>query len=321
MMKRVINAICMGSILAMSAFADAQTIYEPTQSVSAQGISLQGWGSGSIAEADEMAFEGSNSIRVSSRNFFQGGKIKFAKGVNLTSQYSDKGNLLKFTFNVPGSSTPASGGRTGGGNQLGSGDGAGGRGGDSGGAGAASSGVGSPTGQASGAAETALTKIRVVFTTSDGMHGEAYLDVSNALKDERGWFSVAIPLQSVRGLDKTNKTITSISLSGDAVSTMYLGQMEVVRDTTPVFGEPNVRELNLAFGDEVTFSATGYAGATPVKFLWDFDSSDGISVDAEGQVVSRKFRREGNFTVTLTIVDIYGLKTPYKTTINVTVNP
>lgn len=321
MMKRVINAICMGSILAMCALASAQTIYEPTQTVGAQGISLQGWGSGTISEADEMAFEGSNSIRVSSRNFFQGGKLRFAKGVNLSTQYSDKGNLLKFTFNVPGSGTATTGGRTGGGNQLGGGDGTGGRGGDTGGGAAAGSGVGSPTGQAAGATETTLTKIRVIFTTSDGMHGEAYLDVANALKDERGWFSVAIPLQSVRGLDKTNKTITSISLSGDAVSTMYLGQMEVVRDTTPVFGEPNVRELNLAFGDEVTFSATGYAGATPVKFLWDFDSSDGISVDAEGQVVARKFRREGNFTVTLTIVDIYGLKTPYKTTINVTVNP
>lgn len=300
----------MGSILAMSAFANAQTIYEPTQSAQAQGITLQGWGSGSIAEADEMAYDGSNSIRVSSRNFFQGGKINFSKSVNVASQYSDKGNLLKFTFNVPGATSGggnAGGGRLGGG-MSGAGDG---RGGD---AGAGGIGQSTPT-------DISLSKIRVIFTTTDGKHGEAYLDVANVLKDERGWFSVAIPLQSIRGLDKTNKMISNISLSGDAVSTMYLGQLEIVRDTTPVFGEPNVRELNLAFGDEVTFSATGYAGATPVKFLWDFDSSDGISVDAEGQVVSRKFRREGTFTVTLTIVDIYGLKTPYKTTISVTVNP
>jgi len=320
MMKRVINAICMGSIFAMSALASAQSIYEPTKSIKDQGITLQGWGSGAIAEADEMVFEGGHSIRVSSRNFFQGGKMNFANAVNVSTQYADKGNLLRFTFNVPSATgAPAAGGGRPGGGRGGM-VGGGGDDGDSRGSGQA--GMGAPGGQAAAAStEKSLSKIRVVFTTSDGKHGEAYLDVTNALKDEKGWFSVAIPLQSIRGLDKTNKTISSIALSGDAVSTMYMGNVQIVRDTTPVFGEPNVRELNLAYGDEVTFSATGYAGATPVKFQWDFDSTDGVGVDSEGQVVTRKFRREGTFTVTLTIVDVYGLKTPYKTTITVIVNP
>lgn len=331
MIKRVIHAFCMGSLLALGTLANAQTIYEPTKSVKDQGINLQGWGSGAIAEADEMAFNGPFSIRVSSRNFFQGGKIEFTKGVNVSSQFNDKSNLLRFTFNVPSSSAPATGGgragNAGGGGRggsmgIGGGGGAAGSGGTLGAGGDGGAGSAGNPGQASSSAvEKSLSKIRVVFTTSDGKHGEAYLDVTNAIKDEKGWFSVAIPLQVIQGLDKTNKTITSIALSGDAVSTMYLGQVEIVKDTTPVFGESSFQDLNLAFGDEVTFSATGYAGSTPVKFLWDFDSSDGVTIDAEGQSVKRRFRREGSFTVTLTIVDIYGLKTPYKTTINVTVNP
>lgn len=320
-MKLMTKPAALGLAAICAAAVNAQTIYEPNKSIGDQGISLVGWGSGSVAQAEELAYEGANSIRISSRNYFQGGKIVFAKPIDLSGSFGVKENLLKLMLNMPGAGSPtgAPAGRTGGGGVgLGGGDGDG--------QGGAPAGLGG--GQRGGGQQSVApsdmkpaSRIRVVFTTTDGKHGETYLDTSTSLKDPKGWFSVGIPLQAINGFDKTNKILASMSISLDSVATVYVGQASVVKDATPVFAQPNVRELNLAFGDEFVFVAAGSAGATPVKFIWDFDSTDGLSADAEGSTVKRRFRKEGKFTVTLTAVDIYGLKQPYRTTISVTVNP
>ena len=299
-MKKQLLAI---AISGLAAFASAQSIYEPTRSAEAQGMSLVGWGSGTIAESDEVVQEGGNSIRISSRNFFQGGKIMFSNPVDLSGAITQKENLIRFSINIPDGSASAGGGAMGG-------------------LGAPGSGGRSGGGQAGPAPQTiAATKIRVVITTTDGKHAEAYLDLTTSLKDPSGWMNVGIPLVAINGFAASNQQIKSIAISSDSTAPIYLGGANVIKDGTPVFAEPNVRELNLAFGDEFTFAAAGSAGATPVKFLWDFDATDGISADAEGQTVKRRFRKDGTFTVTLTAVDLYGLKQPYRTTIQVIVNP
>lgn len=324
--KLAVRTLVAGLSWLVAAVATAQTLYEPTKTIGDQGIALRGWGSGTIAQTDEMAFEGSNSIRVSSRNFFQGGVIRYTNPVDLATATGDKANLLQFTINVPGGSTTG-GGRTGGGKGgggaaggLSGGDGDGGDSGRGGG-GVAGAGGGAGGGTTTAVEAKPLGKVRVVITTSDGKNAEAYLDVTTAVKDKNGWFNVGIPLAAISGFDKTNKKVVSVAVSGDSVSTFYVGQMKILRDNTPVFAEINVAELNLAFGDEVELVANGWAGSTPVKFMWDFDNRDGITADAEGQFIKYKFRKEGKFKVTLTAVDVYGLKQPYTTTIEVIVNP
>lgn len=326
-MKLMTKLSGLSGLLLLGAIAQAQVVYEPTQSAEDQGLKLSGWGSGSIGQEDDIVFDGGHSIRISSRNFFQGGRIVFSKPIDVSAQFASKENLLKFMLNIPSSTGTSPAGGVGapmgaGGGRPGGGGGQ--VGGDPGRGGAGGVGIGGPEGggQTAAANQTkAASKVRVVFTTTDGKHGETYLDISTSLKDERGWFAVGIPLQAINGLADTNKQIASMAISLDSVATVYLGDAKVIKDGTPVFADPNVRELNLAFGDEFTFTAAGSAGATPVKFLWDFDSADGISIDAEGPFVKRRFRREGTFTVTLTAVDIYGLKQPYTTTIKVIVNP
>ncbi len=80
-------------------------------------------------------------------------------------------------------------------------------------------------------------------------------------------------------------------------------------------------DINLALGDEITLSASGFGGSSILRFTWDFDDKDGIQVDAEGQSVKHKFRKAGNFVVTMTVSDYYGLKPSYSSTVKVTVNP
>jgi hypothetical protein len=305
--------------------AMGQTLYEGTSPISSQGVDLRSWGSGTARETDEAAFSGSTSIRVSSRNYFQGGILVFGKPVDLSGAFADTANLLQFALRLPARATATGGGSTGGGKKggaIGAGDEGGARGG-----GPTSGGVGTGGGGGGAAAQSApsdlaaLESIRVVLTTSDGKKAEAYLDVRTSTADSRGWTKVGIPLAAIQGLSSTNKAVQSLAVSCDAVATIYIGEVRILNDPTPVYGEASPIELNLALGDEQVFVATGSAGTTAARFQWDFDSSDGIQVDAEGATVRRKFRKAGTYTVTLTTVDAFGLKKPHVSTVRVVVNP
>ncbi|RYG73938.1 hypothetical protein EON77_11975, partial [bacterium] len=48
----------------------APSLYSPVRSVADQKIRLRSWGSGLISETEEAAYEGTTSLRITSRNFF-----------------------------------------------------------------------------------------------------------------------------------------------------------------------------------------------------------------------------------------------------------
>lgn len=314
------------STLALAGMASAQFIYAPVRSIKDQGISVRGWGSGTISETDELAYEGSYSIRVSTRNFFQGGILAFANPVDLAGAYANKNNLLRILIRVadsgltlggPGGGGPGAG-RTGGpGGLSGAGPGGGGgRGGADVGGGPGGGGTSS-----SPAPDTTLRNVRLILTTSDGKKSEVYVPVSTSGSGDRGWRSVAVPLQAISGFADSNKAVKEVALSGDAVTTFYVGNLQTINDSTPITGDTNIRTLNLALGDEVELIGRGFGGSSILKYSWDFDDKDGIQSDAEGQVVKRKFRKPGQYKITLTISDHFGLKAPYTTTIQASVNP
>jgi len=331
--------------------AQSAILYQPARTAKDQGLTIRSWGSGTISETDETAFQGTNSIRVSTHNFFQGGILSFGSPVDMTKDFNSKTNLLKITFKVAdsgvvktggtsggpgrGSTGPAGrgggvpgGGRQGGGFPGGPGGQRGGfpggpAGGGIGGPGGPAGGRGGPGG-ASGTVEApVLTTFRLIIGTTDGKKSEVYVPADTSTASEDGWKNVAIPLQAITGLDRTNKTIQSISIGANTIATFYVGDLRVVDDSTPIRGEmiPDVTEMNLALGDEVTFSAAGRGGSSILRYTWDFDDRDGIQVDADGQTVNRKFRKAGTYTVTCTISDFYGLKPSYAVKTKVTVNP
>lgn len=323
--------IALGIVVA--GVASAQTIYIPNRKISDQGINLKGWGSGTISETDEVYVEGAYSLQVTTRNYFQGGLINLAKPVDLSGAFSDKNNLLRFAIRSSGekpkfATTVGRPGAGGGPSSAGSGAGGGGlAGGEGGGGGAAggrdggAQGGGSTTPQGTTiATDAVLRTLRLVVTTTDGLKSEAYLNIRST--GAEAWRNFSLPLGAIKGFDRTNKSIQSIAISGDAISTFWVGDIRVVNDTTPISGEMNHKsDMNLALGDEREFVAYGFAGSTPLKYTWDFDDSDGIQVDAEGQTVKYKFRRPGTFKVTVTVSDAYGNKKPYTTSVKVTVNP
>ncbi len=165
-----------------------------------------------------------------------------------------------------------------------------------------------------------MKTLRVIVTTSDGKRSEAYIPINTSTSADRGWKSVAIPLQAISGLDRTNKVVKQISFSGDGTSTFYIGDLRVVNDSTPIHGDIENQSLNFAVGDTVTFRASGSGGDSVLKYSWDFGANNGIAEDAVGQTVNRKFRKPGKYHVTLTISDLYGLKPQFSTAVDVVVN-
>lgn len=176
--------------------------------------------------------------------------------------------------------------------------------------------------------------MRVIINTTDGKKSEALIPASTTVGVDRGWKQAGIPLQAIKGFDKTNKVIKDISFSGDVSTAFYIGDIRVINDRTPIRAETNFKEAVCSINNTLTFTANGYGGSSVLKYTWDFDDADGIQVDAEGQSVTYRFRTasndlknpstmrpNGQFTITLTVSDAYGLKDPYTTTIKVKVNP
>lgn len=311
-MRMLTKPAALAALLAASGLIYGQTIYTPNSSLGDQNITLKYWGSGTVAESDQLAYDGTSSIRVSSRNFFQGGIIIFGEPIDLSGPASSRDNMFHLTIQSPENGTTFSP-RSGDGGSSGPGGGTG---------FAAGEGPGSAgRARAIDFEDVTLRKVRIVITTTDNMKSEVYIDLTSAIPNTRGWKQVGIPLVSIPGFEKTNKIIKSLAFSGDTFGTFYIGEIKIVNDTTPLYVEPNYHELNLAIGDEITLAAFGSGGSSMLRYTWDFDDSDGVDVDAEGMVIKRKFRRDGYYTITLTVHDAFGLKKPYSTTIKVVVNP
>ncbi len=320
-MKKLL-CLCFVAVFAPAMAQVAPTmLYAPARSIKDQKISLQGWGSGTIVENDQVAFQGTTSLRVSSRNFFQGGTMTLGDPKDLAKKYDDKANLLQFTFFLEDAGwvygvNDRSGGKFGNESVKHAGPGAG-------GAIQEHSGGGS-TEKFEHAVpfKPKIKEVRLIVTTTDDKKSEIYVPIKSSQTMGNEWRRIAVPLQAISGFDRTNKIVKDISISSDTFATIYVGSIGVITDQTPITGSiQNLTSLNLALGDEVPLTADGDGGTSVLVYSWDFDDRDGIQVDAEGQSVKHKFRKAGKFKVTLTISDLYGLKKPYVTSFPVTVNP
>jgi hypothetical protein len=361
-MKTILTAAAFAALAGTAAAQSAAPIvlYSGVSSLKEQGISAKGWGSGTMSESDETSYQGTSSVRFSTRNFFQGGLLALSKPIDLAKAAGGKDSLLRITLKNAGGGTtlggpggaPGTGGGRPGGRGLGTPGGPpaglpggpqgggrpggqgfpGGGGGRPGGQGfPGAPGAGATTGGTAAAAPLDFKFLRVILTTTDGLKSEAYLPATTNGASEAGWRFIGVPLQGISGFDRTNKQVKEIALSADDTTVVYVGDVRVIEDSTPLRGQIAARlvrnneirrqGLNLAAGDEADFIGSAEGGASILRYTWDFgDETNGDQIDAEGAVVRRKFRKPGTYTVTLTVRDYYNLKEPYKTTLKVVVN-
>lgn len=133
--------------------------------------------------------------------------------------------------------------------------------------------------------------------------------------DPDQWLTLGVPLAALG--EKATGPLQSIALAGDDYAVFYVGQIKVVRDAVSITcfaGD----EQTVSRGDAVTLSATAQGGASSLVYTWDFDASDGLTAQATGQTVTTNaFLKRKKYTVTLTVSDADGLKTPAASTTTV----
>ena len=325
-------------VLARASSGDAPDIalYEG-KPVADSGLSVAAWGAGSGQESAETYLFGGHALKITTLDFYQGARISFATPVPLagddrilqitlrrggaTLHYDPRTlpgvaqgnnpNPLGSSGQYPGSGQyPDRRGRRGRG-----------RGGNGQGRGM------TPGGTAPGgtAAEAPLipniTKLRLQFVLSDGRQADV-LRVIPSVSDPaagQGWYSVPVPISSLKFGGGAAPLLKSITLGGDQFGVFYVGRVRLASDAVPLSVQidgPGKAET----GQPLTFSAKGETGLSNVRYVWNFGDGESSEPDAGPTVTHAYTRGDRNETVTLTVTDVDGLKKPAQATKSIHIN-
>ena len=113
----------------------------------------------------------------------------------------------------------------------------------------------------------AIANLRIVLVTTDNKRLDTSLALDNARTQRETWKSLAIPVATINGLSESSGLVKEILFFGDNPGIIYLGQVRVLRDETPVHVD-ELAEQTVAKNDTVTFTASAEAGPTPLKYEW-----------------------------------------------------
>ena len=301
------------------------------------GVALQSWGSGEARESEEKVYIGNKSIKVTTHGRYQGARLVLQNPLNLKAVQDDKFAYLVLTMALAARDSSGSMGL---GNDYGSMFGRPGAGGQGRfGAMFGRPGLGQGQGQGQGAEgdlsgkmsrPKPISKLRVVLVSTDDKKMESWLPIETAVPVREDWKQIAVPVAAIGGLKDSSGVIKELEIFGDSPAILYLGEVRVMRDETPIRAD-DLPERTVAVNDSVQFTGSAEAGVTPLVYEWDFDDSDGIGVDKVGKTVSYKYRKSRRdpkspmgrdsaaYTVTLTVRDQYGLKQPIRRTTKVLV--
>lgn len=320
---------------------DGMTIFRGDPKASS-GITVNGWGSGTATEDDKVHMSGTISYKIATQGYYQGASLNVATPFDLAPYLANKNTCLQFAVRLPdesastgnsaggpGLGTPPGGGGPpggfggfgggGGGYTPPGGGGRGGRGGFGGGGQGGPPGGYSPPGGGGvrGGANSApqrnrtLTTLRIaLIPAGEGKSVEFLLPLSYGKDNDIGWKQLSIPIPAIVGVNANNAKFKEIRIFGDTPGTVWIGQIRVVTESAPLTLESISDKPALQRNAKYTLNAKGSAGSLPLKYTWDFDDSDGLQEEAVGQVIQHNFQKSGDFIVTVTVSDVYGLRTP-----------
>lgn len=154
-----------------------------------------------------------------------------------------------------------------------------------------------------------IKKMHLIFQLADGTQADVMRPVPQT--DTTGWIKVAVPLSALPfpASSVSDAQLKSLIVAGDAPATIYIGEIRLLDDNTPITAIPP-DEQDVAAGDEVTFTEAGDGGASSLKYTWDFDTKGSFVPQADGQTVSHVYGKAGDYKVTLVVSDLDGIKKP-----------
>lgn len=307
-------------------------------------LSLGSWGSGTLEATKEAVAEGNFGLKVTTHGMYQGGRMDFRTPVDLAPALSNSKAYLRILVRFIGGSSTGSG--FGGGNFGGADEGAGrgfpGSGGSSGGGrfqgGPPGGFPGSPGGfggfGGGSSSDTGIPfqNMRFLLTMMDGSQVELVRQVESAAKDDANqWDRITIPFATIvkkmggKAATGDGAKLKSIAFFGDKFGQFYIGEVNVAADETEISIAP--LEDQIFFAQQPTlFVGSAEGGSSTLKYSWDFDASDGIQEDATGRVAQHTFPKSGSsngqkeYVVTLTVIDVDGLKKEARTTLKADVS-
>ena len=266
-------------------------------------ISLGGWGSGTAeATKDVTPPFGSSAIKITTHGLYQGGRLDFANPPDLSAGFQNPLTYLRMTVRFQGS-------------------------------GARSSVFNSARSQEVTQAVSPFKQMRFFLLMADGSRYELLRPVEiPPSEDPDRWVQISFPLAAITKLHGgkaptgDGAKLKSLSLYGDKYQQFYLAEIGTVVDETEISVEALDDQVFFADQDTI-FAGNAEGGAATLKYSWDFDASDGIQEDAVGRVISHIFPRvaggdkdEKEYTITLTVSDVDGIKKSVKTTLKANVS-
>ncbi len=313
------------------AFAQATSIYSG-EAVSPTTLKIDTWGSGVALESSDVVYTGSKSVKGTSYGRYQGIRIVLATPVDIKSLMGDTNALFQIVYSLAektettasgsgkfGGKGGAFGGSGSGGRSQGGGSssqpGGGARGGAAGGLGG--SGGGRGTDSKSEIKTVPAENIRIVLGMDDGAKFELNMELSTSrfVRDE--WRSLAIPVAAIDGLKNSSGKLKEVNIFTDQPTTLYIGQLQIAQDETPIRVD-DLTDQTIAKNDILTLNSSAEGGPSALKYVWtvrgiaNADTGANLNpnylVTLEGKKFKHHFSKGGDFEVTLTVKDVYGIK-------------
>ena len=271
-------------IAAQCAAVEEKVLYDGKPAAEA-GITIGPWGSGAVEESTDQIVANSKSIKIASQGLYSGARIDFSPSVTLYTDTPSNSEYLRLLISFSSMDSIPSVLE-----------------------------FGEPT------VRPRVTKIRVVLYPDgeDVPLIEAVIPVGAT--DQDGWWPVAMPLLQFKApIGEKMLKIKRMIICSDAVETMFLGEIRTITDTTPIVVEPLDMQVTQA-NYPVALVGVATGGISPLAYYWDFNKGDGIQEDAFGEQIVHMFRKPGEYTATLTVKDVFGVKKPATTTVSIEIN-
>lgn len=314
-----LTAALAGAFFAIASAASAQNAAPVTISLFAGdegGVTAGAWGSGRGEVTDQSVLMGSRSIQVTTQGLYQGAHIDWKEPVDLAPAFANPMTYLRLQVRFTGERS--------------------------------TEGVFDPiTGQTRQGAASPFERMRFVLTMADGRRYELVRPIEiQGADDPDAWVSIAFPLAALlkRSAATSGRTsgsaagdapaaraevtvpaptgdgakLTQLAIFGDKYQQFHIGEISIITDDTEITVSP-LEEQPGFVRDQLTFTGVGEGGASTLRYSWDFDASDGIQEDSVGRTVQHFWHKKGEYTVTLTVSDVDGLKKPATTSVTIDV--
>ncbi|MBV9849599.1 MAG: PKD domain-containing protein [Armatimonadetes bacterium] len=254
------------------------------------GLTLAPWGGGAVQDSTTLTLNGGHSLLVTVVDPYQGGRITFNTPADLGDMSQTR--FLQMALHFPKVAVqpfrrPGRFGR--------------GRFGGAGGFG------GGAPGTEEESDTPLVTSLRWVLTLADGRQAEVLRPLPENATQGQSWVNVAVPLSVLKFPAGGASPLQSLTITADGYAQISVGAIRIVSDTTPITAGAG-RPQTVRRGYPVTLHATADGGASALRYTWDFGTGGSGGEQAEGQTIITQYYTAKDYTVTLTVSDVDGIK-------------